>query len=127
MFSLSPSETGTPQDVLEAWSSSELQEPVLSKVILSLFIVLVLIFAFTWVLKRLSRFSGRNAAKGGLKVVESLPLGGRRMIQVVRVHDKNLVIGVTGERIELLTELNDEEQEPFGNILPLHEKKKAEG
>lgn len=126
MFSLNPPDVGAPQEVLDAWASSDLQEPVLSKVILSLLLVLTLILAFTWLLKRFSRFGGRGTAKGGMKVMETLPLGGRRMVQVVRVHDRNLVIGVTSERIDLLTELNDEEEETFGNILPLHEKKTVE-
>ena len=126
MFSLNPPDAGAPQEVLDAWASSDLQEPVLSRVILSLFIVIVLIIGFTWLLKRFSRFGGRGAAKGGMKVMETLPLGGRRMIHVVRVHDRKLVLGVTGERIDLLTELTDEEEDTFGNILPLHETKTVE-
>jgi flagellar protein FliO/FliZ len=134
-----PPENGaSAREFLDAWANQPIEEPGFTQVVIALFVVLLMIFAAAWLLRRLSFRNGRKLGRGGLKVLESLPLGGKRMIQVVRVHDRNLVVGVTGERIDLLTELSEEEVEAesapeekadrgFGNILPFQKKNRVSG
>ena len=98
-----------PQEILDAWAGSGTQEPVFSQVIMSLVLVIALIFLTLYLAKRF--FNIGRKVKGGtrLRILDSLPLGGKRMVQVLKVFDRTLVIGVTGDRIDLLTELSEEE------------------
>lgn len=96
-------------DVFAAWDRTDTGDPLLSRVIPALALVLILVGITLWVIKRFFRRGGRAGGSSGLRVVYSLPLGGKRMIQVVRVYGRTLVIGVTGEHVELLTELTEEE------------------
>lgn len=103
----------TPQDIVNAWANSGgINEPGLSSMFLSLFVVILLIFCLAWVAKRYLRFPGSKNAGSGLRVLETLPLGGKKMIHVVHVHGRNLVVGASGDRIDLLTELSEEEVDP---------------
>ncbi|MCL1884787.1 MAG: flagellar biosynthetic protein FliO [Defluviitaleaceae bacterium] len=66
---------------------------------------------------------------GNLSVVESVNVGGQAVVQLVRVGDKFIAIGVTKERITLLTEVDKEHinepepvnltslDTPFGKVL----------
>jgi len=70
---------------------------------------------------------GRNSHN--LSVVESIAVGQQSMVQLVRAGDKYLVVGVTKERVTLLSELDKAEVHepkpisfnsadvPFGNVL----------
>ncbi|MHC4944483.1 MAG: flagellar biosynthetic protein FliO [Planctomycetota bacterium] len=132
------SEGESPQEILDAWANQPIEEPGFTQVIIALVVVLVMIFVAFWLLRRFSFGGAAKGRRGRLKIVESLPLGGKRMIQVVRVHDRNLVVGVTGERIDLLTELSEEEVEntpvleekeerSFGKIFPFQGKGRIPG
>ncbi|MFH1999873.1 MAG: flagellar biosynthetic protein FliO [Planctomycetota bacterium] len=126
----------TPQNIVDAWAGSGIEEPGFSTMFMALFVVIVLIFALSWVTRRFLRIHGAGSPHSGLRVLETLPLGGKRLIQVVRVHGRNLVIGAAGDRIELLTELTEEEIDPesllerknldkLSNILPFRKKLKT--
>lgn len=125
----SPGDGKTPEEIIDAWAGNSVGEPMLIQVATALFVVLGLIFGVTYLFKKLSRFGGTNNSRNGMKVLQSLPLGGKKMIHVVRVYERNLVLGVSGDRIELLTELPEEEidqsllaegtekKQRFGNLL----------
>lgn len=123
-----------PPEVFDPWSASASMEPTGSKVIMGLFVVLVLIFVFAFLARRFLKFGAAGKSTGRMRVLETLPLGGKRMIQIIRVHERTLVVGVTGERIELLSELPEEDMDTlqeekkdrkaaFGDILPFRIRK----
>jgi flagellar protein FliO/FliZ len=77
-----------------------------ARTVLSLAAVLAAIGGLAWLLRRM-RVSPRSARGGArLASLARLDLGFRREIRLVEVADQILVLGVTPERIELLTELD---------------------
>ncbi|MEQ8762908.1 MAG: flagellar biosynthetic protein FliO [Planctomycetota bacterium] len=46
-----------------------------------------------------------------LKIVDSVPLGGRRALTVARIHNSLLVLGVGPDNIQLLVEITEEDRE----------------
>jgi len=110
-------------DLFAKWSQEQAQDPMMYRVILALAIVIFLIFAVAWLLRRYMKISPSGKTSGRLQVIESLPLGTKKMVQVVKVCGRTLVIGVTPERIELLTELPEEEYGDEECAPPQHEKK----
>lgn len=116
------------QEFFSDWAQAGSGEPGMTRVILALVVVLFLIFMISYLIKRYLVLGSSARGKGRLKLLETLPLGGRRMVHVLKVWDRTLVVGVTQNRIELLTELSDDESESghkplekkgFGDILPL--------
>lgn len=84
----------------------------------------VIFFAY-WLLKRLGFHGmGVRTSKDGPQLLSRLMLGGRQSVAVVRYRDKDLLIGVTEERINLLKEYEADDEvgetpEPmtFANLL----------
>jgi len=70
--------------------------------IVSLLFVLVAIFVVAWILKKLQV---GGSAVNGLKVVTSLNLGSKERLVVVQVGKKQLLLGVTGQQINMLETL----------------------
>ncbi|TWX54116.1 flagellar biosynthetic protein FliO [Colwellia hornerae] len=70
--------------------------------ILSLLAVLVAIVVVAWLLKKLQV---GGTAVNGLKVVTSLNLGSKERLVVVQVGKKQLLLGVTGQQINILDTL----------------------
>jgi len=70
--------------------------------ILSLLAVLVAIVIAAWLLKKM-QVGGTTV--NGLKVITSLNLGAKEKVVVVQVGDKQLLLGVTGQQINLLDTL----------------------
>ncbi|MBA6253822.1 MAG: flagellar protein FliO/FliZ [Colwellia sp.] len=70
--------------------------------IVSLLAVLVAIVIVAWLLKKLQ--VGGNSVNG-LKVVTSLNLGSKERLVVVQVGKKQLLLGVTGQQINILDTL----------------------
>jgi len=70
----------------------------------SLACVIALIAALAFLARK---FRAKAAGAAGRRVVsiDRLDLGGRREIRLLRVEDRLLLVGVTGERIALLSEL----------------------
>lgn len=82
--------------------------------ITSLLMVLVLIIASAWVLKK---FTMVNRSVSGMKVISSLPLGHKEKLIVVEVGEKQLLLGVSAQSINLIKEL-DEPLEINANFTP---------
>ena len=83
---------------------------VVSRVLGSLAIVVGLIFLTGLVLRRY--LGGAKAPTSSRKVselVEATPLGGKRVLYVIRVADRLLVVGAGGEQLTLLSEITDPE------------------
>ncbi|XPF96166.1 flagellar biosynthetic protein FliO [Colwellia sp. RE-S-Sl-9] len=72
--------------------------------ILSLFLVLLVVIASAYLLKKFQITAQGN--NQGLKVVTSVHLGTKERVVVVQVADKQLVLGVTANQITLLDTLD---------------------
>ncbi len=79
-------------------------EPVpygdITGVIAALCLVLALLFAAAWLVRR---FSGlRGPARGGIQLVAQLPLGVREKVLLLRVGEENVLVGCTQSGIRPL-------------------------
>ena len=70
--------------------------------VLSLVMVLLLIFAAAWLLKK---FSLVNKSVSGLRVVASLPLGSKERLIVVEVGEEQLLFSISAKGLELIKPL----------------------
>lgn len=80
----------------------------LVQVTLGLLVVVVTIFAFTWVLRRYGRF--QSGANGSLKVMGGLSVGPRERVVLLQIGDKQLLIGVAPGRVQMLHALGERVQ-----------------
>ena len=72
--------------------------------LLSFILVIFLLFVTLYVLKRVSLSNFSSSPSNGLKVVQSLSLGGRQRLIWVQKGPKNLILGVSLQQISLLSE-----------------------
>lgn len=76
----------------------------LTKIVISLALVILLVLGLGWMFKKLSlRMPGNRQ----IKVICALPLGQRERILVIEIQGKQRVIGVTPQSINLLFELEN--------------------
>lgn len=73
------------------------------QIMLSLVLVLLIIFASAWLLRRYGRFPG--VADGNLKVLGALSVGQRERILLLQVGEDQILVGVTSSKISKLHEL----------------------
>ncbi|MFK7733974.1 MAG: flagellar biosynthetic protein FliO [Pseudomonadales bacterium] len=76
------------------------QASQLGNLVISLILVVALIFACIWVIKRLSNLN--QAAGNHLNTIASLSLGTRERIVLVQVGDQQVLIGVAPGRVSKL-------------------------
>lgn len=67
--------------------------------------VILMIPAALWLVKRSQAL--RPGGNGAMSVVAGLPVGPRERIAVIRVADRHLVVGITGQSMTLLATLDD--------------------
>lgn len=83
------------------------------KLILTLLGVLALIYLIWYLAKRFTMVSGNAGRLGrGLSVVERLPLTQDKSLAVVRAGSRLLLLGLSNQRVELITELEPEDWLP---------------
>ncbi len=70
----------------------------------ALVLIIALILAVAWIVKR-TGFAGKHAGARGLKVSASTSVGPRERVVIVDVDDARLVLGVTPGQINLLHKL----------------------
>ncbi|MCL2386692.1 MAG: flagellar biosynthetic protein FliO [Defluviitaleaceae bacterium] len=101
--------------------------------------ILVAILAY-FVTKKMAGARGMGIGRrtGNLSIVESINVGGQAVVRLVKAGDKFLVIGVTKERVTLLSELGKEQIDeietpdfkglnmPFSKILSRFQNQKDE-
>jgi flagellar biosynthetic protein FliO len=66
--------------------------------------VILLIVALSALLRRLRESGGSSGQSRRLASLERLDLGAKREIRLVRADDRLLVVGITADRMELLSE-----------------------
>ena len=79
-----------------------------------LMLMLGVLFAAFWILKRYGHKAGLGMLTNPtLKMEARLPLGPKKQVVVLRYRDKHLVLGVTDQNITLLTEtdITDDDQD----------------
>jgi len=87
-----------------------------------LYIILVfaLIIGVCWFILRLTgRVRARGAANANLHLVESIGVGAQNMVQIVKAGERYLVLGVSRERVSLLTELDAEQIKEIQPLQPM--------
>jgi flagellar protein FliO/FliZ len=72
---------------------------------LGLLLVLTLIVAIAWLLKRSGRF--QIAAGGGLRILGGLSMGARERVVLLQVGDTQLLVGVAPGRVQTLHVLEE--------------------
>jgi flagellar protein FliO/FliZ len=75
------------------------------RTVASLGAVLALIVLLAFLFKRFREQATQSGGGGRLVEIARLDLGSRREIRLVRVADRQLVVGITAERMQLLAEL----------------------
>ncbi len=80
---------------------------LLARLVLSLTLIVGLIYASIYLLKRFSSGAKRKSARREIEVLERTFIAPKRLIYLVKVRSKTLVLGVTDSNISLLTELSE--------------------
>jgi len=78
------------------------------KIIILLVIIILIIYALSYLMKRFLKIKGKVGE--GAVIVSSQSLGPGKWLQVVNVFGKYLVLGITNDRINLLTEITDQKE-----------------
>ncbi len=87
----------------------------------ALFLIVAVLLGGYWLLKRYGPKTGLGFARGDLKLEGQLSLGPKRHVVVVRFLNRRMVLGVTEQHINLLTEVkagdDDEQTTDFSSTL----------
>lgn len=92
-------------------AQSNKAEPVVSntqhltQVFVALMLIIGLIFALAWLLKKLG--NGSLVGNSHIKVVANMPLGTRERIALIEVGGKQMLVGVTAQQINHLHTFDD--------------------
>lgn len=65
-------------------------------------LVLVLLGAVLWALRRVQRMQGWHLPSKRLNVIESISLGARQKIALVRIDQREILVGITSAQMTLL-------------------------
>lgn len=77
----------------------------LLEVTLGLITVLVLIFVVAWIVKRYGSFN--STVGGNLRIVGGLSLGQKERVMLVQVGEKQILLGVSPGKVEMLCQLDE--------------------
>lgn len=75
----------------------------LSKSVVALLVIVVLIFAVVWLMKRFGGFQGGGG--GCISVVDTISLGSRERAVLLNVKGREILVGVAPGRVETLCDL----------------------
>jgi flagellar biosynthetic protein FliO len=73
-------------------------------------VVLALLVAAAWALRRGALGSLQKKARGGVRVETTVPLGERRQLMVVAVEGRRLLLGLTPVQVTFVAELERREE-----------------
>ena len=93
----------------------------LTQVVAPLFFVILLIFVLAWIVKKLN--IGTPAIGQGIKVVSSIPVSSQARVCLIRIGDKDILLGVTNQQVNLIHTFDEsplppeskEHQQDFAN------------
>ncbi len=75
--------------------------------LLALILVIVAIFASSWVIKRLNSRIGGTSLRSG-KIISTCALGNRERLIVIDFQNQRLLLGVTTSNVNLIKDLTDQ-------------------
>lgn len=75
------------------------------KIMMSLVLIVLIIFAFAWVVKRFGSFTGFNQVN--MRIIGAINVGQKERVVLLEVGKEQLVIGVTPSEITLLHQLEE--------------------
>ena len=89
-------------------TSDAMNDPILlvGSVFLKLIVVVLLIIAAAWILRRVQSGSWKSTPRQ-MKVIETTHLSPRRAIHLIQVGNRRLLIGATDQSLNLLAELDE--------------------
>ena len=93
----------------------------LLSVAMSLLLIIGLIFALAWLLRRFGQGAFLN--QQAMKVVASMPLGTRERLLIVEVGGQQLLLGVTAQRISTLHVFDEPVVDVSGGTSPEFKKR----
>ncbi len=106
-----------PNEAAETFSGNAL--PTLAKMVGALFLVIVCIYFGVYLLKKtVGAKYGCGNRLNALEVLETAGIGPKQSVTLVRVGEKSVLLGITGEHISMLTELNSEETKAVFATVP---------
>jgi flagellar biosynthetic protein FliO len=79
------------------------------KMFSALLLVLGILLGCFYLMRRLVHREGIAAGTKSARIIERTPIGVKKNITIVAVADRVLVLGVTHDRISLLTEIEDQD------------------
>jgi flagellar protein FliO/FliZ len=85
----------------------------ITRTLLGLVVVVALIYAVTWVLRKLKRQEGRVVGSG-LESVASLPLGPGRSLALVRAGSELVLVGVAEQQVTPIRRYSEDEARAAG-------------
>ena len=85
---------------------SPLSVSSLAQLTLSLVVIVGLIFAISWVLKRL-KVSAPRGGRGQIAVLDELTVGARERVMLLRVGDSQVLVGIGAGGLVALTPLSN--------------------
>ena len=94
--------------------------PTLGKMVGALFLVIICIYFGIYLLKKTmgGKYAGANRLNA-LEVLESTGVGPKQNVTLIRVGDKSVLVGITGDRMALLTELTAEDTAALMTTTPV--------
>jgi flagellar biosynthetic protein FliO len=78
----------------------------MSSILTSLAIVVALVFAIAWVLRR-TPLGGMTRGSGPMKLIATLPIGPKERLLLVEVNGRELIVGVSPGGINAVQQLGD--------------------
>ena len=84
--------------------------PTLAKMVGALLVVILCIYVGIYLMKKTmgGKYAGAHKLNA-LEVLESTGVGPKQNVTLIRVGDKSVLVGITGDRMALLTELTAED------------------
>jgi flagellar protein FliO/FliZ len=88
----------------DSWSTLSM----LGQFILLIIVFLIILFLAYYFTKLFSTFKYKSNKKSNLKIIESVGVGYQSTIQLIKVGDKVILIGVTKDKINYICDVNED-------------------
>jgi len=111
LLAVEPTATKAVKPVIDPLSGTNV-----GQMVVGLFLVLILVFAIAWLLRRVGGVS--LTGSGALKVIAGMSMGARDRVVLLQVGDEQLLVGISPGRIQTLHVLDNPieiEQNTVGN------------
>lgn len=80
---------------------------MLGQFFLLIIVFLLIIFLSYYFTKLIGKFRYNNNKNSNIRIIESVAVGYQASIQLIKVGDKTILVGVTKERVEFICDVNE--------------------